>query len=151
MLRSGVADSISVPSVGLFIFYISFCLGLAFACPGTWPRLLGPLPLHSPAHGAPASCCPVGPAAVSPHSLLIELAASAFPLGKGLKVCWLCWSWELTSGFIDSLCCSLLCFTYHLEFHYFLLSTDFELGLLFFFWFLTVLILLVWDSSSSKM
>lgn len=89
---------------------------------------------------------------MSPLSFLIELVASVFPLGKVLKVCWLCWSsWRTDFWFYwFSLLFSVLCFTYQLEFHYFLLSTDFELGLLFFSWFLTVLILLVRDFSSFK-
>lgn len=46
---------------------------------------------------------------------------------------------------------STLCLPHQLESDYFLLSTDFELGLLFFFWFLTVLTLLVWDFSPFKL
>lgn len=121
-------------------------------CPGTCPCLLGPLPPGTALLTVPpASCllCGVSSDVATPISYWV--GGICCPLRerfKGLLTLLILrtdfWFYRF------SLLFSALCFTYHLEVPYFLLSTDFELGLLFFFWFLSVLILLVWDFSSVK-
>ena len=116
-------------------------------CPGTCPCLLGPLPPGTALLSAPCFLFALWSQQWCRHTHFL-LSLNLRERFKGLLTLLILrtdfWFYRF------SLLFSALCFTYHLEVRYFLLSTDFELGLLFFFWFLSVLILLVWDFSSVK-